>query len=91
MHSVHVFKASDGDRAFERALALGRAHEQEYTNGDGQRVRWRFVEVGTLDLVQVPELDGAEVYSECVEMAEGEDMEFDAVFHPELSAPGQTL
>src|SRR6058998_2570134 len=63
--SVFVFRSADFDSAFLRALQMGREHEEEYTNGDGDRVRRRLAGVMSLDGLRGA-LDGAEVYSEPV-------------------------
>ena len=44
----------------------------------------------TLDVLQAPELDGVEVYSEFLSLGNGEHYGFDQVFQPEASEPGQT-
>jgi hypothetical protein len=86
--AVHVFQAADREAAFQRALELGRQHETEYLNGEGQRVRWRLERVLTLDTVRVDSLDGAEVYSSLG--SPDEVATFDAVFDPTAHPPGQT-
>ncbi len=88
--SVFLFRAADFDEAFQRALALGRAQEEEYTGGEGERVRWRLKEILSLDVLD-DELDGVEVYSEPVTLAPGEAYPFDATFEPEKSQPTQTV
>ena len=89
--SVFVFRAADFDDAFQRALALGRKQEQEYVGGEGKRVRRRLKEVISLDILRADDLDGAEVYSEPVDLAAGEASNFDQVFTPEASKPTQTV
>jgi hypothetical protein len=89
MDSVFIFQSSDFDNAFQRALAVGRAQEREYLNGEGNRVRWRLASVVSLDVL--PDLlDGAEVYSEPVP-ANGGEIPFNHQFSPEESKPTQTL
>jgi Domain of unknown function (DUF4288) len=85
---VHVFRADDCDAAFQRALALGRSHERDYKNGYGQQVRWRLDRILTLDMIRVPDLDGAEVFSALSDVSGGPG--FDADFHPERQQPAQT-
>jgi hypothetical protein len=85
-----LFRAADFDEAFQRALALGRAQEEEYLGGEGEKVRWRLKEVISLDILD-EELDGAEVYSEPVALAPGETYSFDVTFEPEKSQPTQTV
>src|SRR5690242_12000394 len=86
--SVHVFRASGVDGAFARALQLGREQEGEYLNSDGERVRWRFDRVLTLDALGAEDLDGVEVHSE-LGPAE-ESLPFDAEFDPENHKPTET-
>jgi hypothetical protein len=89
MECVHVFRADNWDTAFQRALELGRAHEEEYTNEAGFPVRWVLTEVVSLDLLQTDNLDGAEVYSEITELHLGEGVPAEVA--PERSEPTQTL
>ncbi|WP_437290962.1 DUF4288 domain-containing protein [Sorangium sp. So ce406] len=91
MDSVHLFKASDFSDAMKRALDLGKAHEQEYLNADGKRVRWLLASVISLDLIGDDVMDGVEVYSEPVEVPAGEVVDFDHRFSPEKSEPTQTV
>jgi hypothetical protein len=91
MDNVYVFEAHEFDDAFQRALQIGRAAEEEFVNADKHRVRWRLKEVVSLDLIRSSSLDGAEVYSDPVELQPGTTYEFDTVFHPEQSSPTQTI
>jgi hypothetical protein len=84
--SVLVFRAADFGEAFQRALALGRELEEEYLNGEGEKVRWRLKEIVSLDVLD-DDLDGAEVYSEPVALEPGEGYTFDVRFEPEKSQP----
>ncbi len=85
---VHIFRADDQDSAFGRALELGRSHENEYSNGDGERVRWRFDRVLTVDALSAEGLDGAEVYSALSDPEPG--LTFDTEFRPETHQPGRS-
>ena len=87
--SVVVFRAADRDAAFARALALGRALETTYANGDGEEVRWRLAEIVTLDQLKRDDLDGAEVYF-TFEDEPTERLPFETVFHPADSEPRET-
>ena len=91
MDQVHVFRAVDWDDAQERALAIGRSHEQDYLNGDGQRVRWRLKAVRTLDIIGEHVTDGAEVHSTFVDVPGDEQVDADATFEPEKSRPGNSI
>lgn len=62
--SLILFRAPDFDVAFARALREGRALEQDYLNGEGERVRWLLRRVETLDALGRQISDGREVYSE---------------------------
>lgn len=89
--SIFVFRSTDFPPAFQRALAIGRSQEEQYENAEGRLVRWRFKEIVSLDIIQTDELDGAEVYSEPVDLEEGAKIEFETSFEPELSKPTQTI
>jgi hypothetical protein len=91
MDSVLLLRAGDYEAAFQRALALGRAREESYLNGDGQRVVWRLVEVISLDQLGSQIEEGMEVYSEPVELPKGASIAFGAEFAPEASRPTQTV
>jgi hypothetical protein len=89
--SVYLFRSTDFESAFYRALAIGRTCEREYLNADKKRVRSRLKEIISLDIVTADDLDGAEVYSEPVALEEGAQIPFDATFNPERSRPTQTI
>ena len=89
MECIHVFRGADWDAAFQRALELGRSHEEEYVNADGALVRWRLAEVVSLDMLRSDDLDGAEVYSEISDIPPGGERS--AEIAPERSQPTQTL
>jgi hypothetical protein len=91
MDSVFLFRATDFETAFRRALDIGRSQEQGYTNADGERVVWKFVKVVSLDQLPKEDLDGAEVYSEPVSLGAGEMMPFESHFEPEQSRPTQSI
>lgn len=91
MAPIHLFRAEDYDAARARALVLGRAHEQEYRNGDGHLVRWRFKEIISLDMIRADDLDGTEIYSEFSAIEDGVFIPFDAQFRPEDSDPTNTI
>ena len=89
--SVYLFRATDFDDAFQRALSIGRKQEKEYVGGEGDRIRWRLKEVISLDVLSGEDLDGAEVYSEPADLAPADRYLYDAVFTPESSTPTQTI
>lgn len=90
MDSIYVFRSTDFDDAFRKALDIGRSQEKNYLNDADELVEWRLKEIISLDLIRSQSLDGAEVYSEPVEPA-ASDFPSDNVFHPEDSHPTQTL
>lgn len=90
MDSVHLFQAHDFQDAHATAVTLGRRHEEEYTNVDGNVVRWKLQRLISLDSVK-GDLDGAEVYSEPVPLGPDDAFAFDAVFHPDESDPTGTV
>ena len=85
---VHIFRAEDWDEALRRAIELGRTHETDYVNADGERVRWRLDRVLTLDMLRAEQLDGAVVFSSASDVSGGPPFEME--FHPEEHHPGQT-
>lgn len=84
--TVIVFRARNYSLAFKRALALGRSAETEYRNGRGQRVRWAFVEVTTLDQVGKA-VESREVSSRLHARTNAKPVPFSRRFHPERSQP----
>lgn len=91
MDSVYLFRAEDFTKAFQRALQLGYSQEEQYANVDGKQVKWKLKEIISLDIIREDSLDGAEIYSEPVELAPGESIAFNDEFHPEKSEPTQTI
>jgi hypothetical protein len=63
-HQVRLMRAADAETAYQRALFLGRAEEHEYENPYGEIVRWVFLGLHNLTLLDAATLtDGLEVYS----------------------------
>ena len=83
---VVIFRARDRKRAIQRALAIGRAAEVEYRNVLGQRVRWAFVEIETLDQLG-RRLDGREVSSRLSSRIDAKPVSFHRKYRPERSRP----
>ena len=88
--SVYLFKATDFETAFQRALETGQKNQREYVNSDGQQVVWKLAEVLALDIIQAESLDGAEVYSEPVSGTDS-SWTIEQTLHPEASKPTQTV
>jgi hypothetical protein len=90
--SVFIFRAHDFQHAHRRAVERGRAQESEYLNDDGQRVRWRFTEILTLDFVcgVRQDLDGREVHCSHPPPLDPA-VSFDGPLDPAASSPGQTI
>ncbi len=92
MDRIHLFRAAGWEQARERALEVWRRHEQRYVNGDGRTVEWKLKELLTLDIIAAPSLDGAEVYSDLIEVAPDDvDARPDQPFAPEASRPFQAI
>ena len=91
MDSVFVFRSVDFQTALKRALDLGKSQEKSYLNTDKKRVMWKLAEIISLDMIAAESLDGAEVYSEPVDLAPGEAFSTDVELHPERSQPTQTI
>ena len=89
--SIFVFQAEDFDKAFQKALCLGKKQEVEYVNANGGKVRWKFKEIISLDMIRQENLDEAEIYSESIDIPIKEREAFDSVFYPENSKPIQTI
>lgn len=89
VRSLVLLRADAWSEARERALLRGHEMERSYVGGTGERVRWRLEGIETLDLLGEAIEDGREVYAEPVDLAAGESMDFDTVFHPDASEPGQ--
>jgi Domain of unknown function (DUF4288) len=88
--SVVLVRAANFEQAFIDACMAGRAMESTYTNADGERVRWAFERVETLDELPANLASGTEVYSLPHKVGDASELTFDATFAPELHPPGQS-
>jgi hypothetical protein len=88
---VFLFKATDFDAAFERAIRIGEAQQEEYRNGDDRRVIWKFSAVFSLDVIVAADLDGAEICADPIFLAKKDRIPFATEFNPQLSKPTQTI
>ena len=69
--NLHLIEAESPERAYEKAIALGRASEQVYANPDGREVRVTFRGLRDLNVVHEELEDGAELtYEEASGVAE---------------------
>jgi hypothetical protein len=91
LDTLLVFTVSDWDAALDRAVALGRAREEEHRNADGRRVRWVLKEILSLDVIASKSLDGAEVHSSLMDVPTAEQAMLASEFDPDSSTPVQTL
>jgi hypothetical protein len=94
MDNVFVFRALNSEQAFKKALGIGYANEEEYLNGEHQKVRWAFKEIISLDLIDGKNLNGKEVYSSPVEFDPSTGNERDSIdikYKPEDSIPTMTV
>lgn len=89
--SVVLMLATSFKEAFNRTLEIGRSHEQEFLNADGDRVRWRLKEIISLDILGNEDLDSREVYSQPVDVPQEEHCPFDQEFEPEKSEPTHAI
>jgi hypothetical protein len=85
--SVVVFRAADWERAFARALAIGREMEASYENAESERVEHRLLAVRTLDQLGDELTDGREVFSTRASSARRAVVDPP---RPEESEPGQS-
>lgn len=61
---VKVLRAATHEAAYQRALKLGKGENHSYKNSAGEKVVWRFLGLGNLELLREKEIvDGTEVYS----------------------------
>src|SRR4028118_2369956 len=81
--SVVIFRATDFDQAFVRALNIGRSMENRYKNEEDEWVRWAFRGISFLNLSQNNDLDGAEVHYESRGAIEESVLDIDIIFSPE--------
>ncbi|MEP6695313.1 MAG: DUF4288 domain-containing protein [Pseudonocardiales bacterium] len=88
--SVILFRAEDFPAAKARAVEIGLSMERTYTSNTDEEVRWRLVNIETLDMLDDEISDGREVYSEPVSLAPGTTIPFDMEFQPASRAPGQS-
>ena len=82
--------AADFEEAFDKACYRGYEQESDYLNADGERVRWAFERVATLDILPEVLADGTEIYSEPGPLVNDRSVPFDREFNPRESPPGQS-
>lgn len=87
--NTHLVEAGSPEKAYEKALALGRRSEHKYENTDGRQVRVVFRGLRELNVIHEELEDGAELmYTEDVGVSEEKLREWDrpkerlAVFAP---------
>jgi hypothetical protein len=56
-----IIKAKDPDEAYEKAIKLGKAHADKYSNSDGEIVTWVFEGLTMLVPIYEELEDGAEI------------------------------
>lgn len=89
---ISLVRAIDFDAARDRAVAIGRAREHEYLNGEGERIVWSFVEILSLTRLGPGELgDVVDVHTEEVPLGDTDRVPFGTTFHPERSEPFITM
>jgi hypothetical protein len=61
---IKVFRATNHERAYRRALNLGKAENHRYKNSAGKTVHWEFVGLANLETLQDKRIvDGTEIHS----------------------------
>lgn len=88
--SVVVVRASGFAEAFEKACNLGLLNEESYINSAGERIRWAFERVATVDALPEVFSDGMEIYFELGEELNDLGVPFDVEFSPRSVPPGQS-
>jgi hypothetical protein len=86
---VSLLSADGWEEARQKAILLGRSREETYLNSDGQRVRWAFDRLITLDCIGDIH-DGVEIYSQSAEIGDP-SVSYDHEFHPEAVDPTQSV
>lgn len=81
-----LYQADNYDQAFERALEIGKQQEHRYKNHKGQMVRWAFVQVDQIKLLEEP-LDGIEVGSLLDVWLQDSPIPYRKRFNPKSKAP----
>lgn len=90
MDSICLFRATDYDQAFQRALDYGIKDEKSYSNADTQRILWKLASIISLDRIGEDLQDGQEICSEPIDVPADQILPFGHEFHPEASKPTQT-
>lgn len=84
--NVYLFEAKTRRHALSVALDLGRSDEEEYENGDGERVQWRLSSIESIDCLGDTLKLPREVYSYGGALRSGDDDP--SGFQPESNDPG---
>jgi len=85
-YPIVIFKATDFEDAFQKALRLGKDQEHQYKNGNGADVRWALNAVEALYFLG-DDIDGVEVGSMMDVYHPNSPLRFDQNFSPELKPP----
>lgn len=80
-NSVFLIRALDRQDAHERALALGKSLDHEYSNASGESIRLALVGVVTIDRLGDEIQDGTEVYFEPNDLESPISVELMTEFH----------
>lgn len=88
---VVVFRATDFEPAFDKAISIGKAKEEKYKNAYGRIVAWKLVEIISLDILGPTIRDGQEVYSEPVHLRKKDVIPYGTKFRPRKSKTIQTV
>ena len=90
VRSVFVLRAEYFEDALPRAVEHGRGLERSFSNGDGERVRMKLIEIETLDLLGDMITDGREIYSESLDPAGDLPAGSEPSYDPVNSKPTQS-
>jgi hypothetical protein len=85
-YPLFIIRADDQFHAFEQALAIGKTQEHEYSNHQGQPVRWVFAKVETIKRLG-KKIDGLEVGSFLDVLRTKAPIPFNKHFYPHKHKP----
>jgi hypothetical protein len=86
--SVYLVLATDRDSAWKEALKLGEGLDESYDNSDGERIRFAFLGVLSIDELGDELKSGTEVYFTSHDFNQPIPVSPDIAFFPERIRPG---
>jgi hypothetical protein len=87
--SIFLVSASDRDSAWTEAMRIGKGLETSYDNAEGERIRFAFLGVLTIDQLGAELRSGLEVYFTSLDLLQPIPVSPDTDFFPKRIVPGQ--